>query len=97
MLKYYFESAYDFRGNKKDYSHLFEGLAISSAGDKYSRHQGKYPVISLSLKSGKQDEYDNCLSQLKYVIAEEFRQTQHIYLMTGVLSDDEIKKHLKHI
>ena len=86
MLKYYFEAAYDFRGNKKDYSHLFEGLAISEAGDKYSRHQGKYPVISLSLKSGKQDEYDNCLSQLKYVIAEEF--DRHAYILDDrVLSD----------
>ena len=88
MLKYYFEAAYDFRGNKKDYSHLFEGLAISEAGDKYSRHQGKYPVISLSLKSGKQDEYDNCLSQLKYVIADEFRRHRYI-LNDDTLSDDE--------
>lgn len=49
MLKYFFEDAYDWRGNKQDYLELFADTEIVKAGDAYLKHMGKYPVISLTL------------------------------------------------
>ena len=46
MLQYYFENL------KKDDAHIFEGLKIMEAGDRYLGHQNKYPVIKMSLKNG---------------------------------------------
>ena len=38
MLKYFFEDAYDWRGNKLDYSELFADTEIVKAGDTYLKH-----------------------------------------------------------
>lgn len=55
MLQYFFEDRYSiFDESKQDNSYLFEGLDIMRAGDRYTSHMGKYPVINLSLKSAKQ-------------------------------------------
>lgn len=65
MLKYYFEKAYDENGSETDNSSLFENLEIMNAGERYTKHMGEYPVISLSLKSAKQPNWDwayNCLT-----------------------------------
>ena len=51
MLRYFFE-----QGNHNN-SEPFRGLKIMEAGEKYLSHMGKYPVISLSLKSMKQHSY----------------------------------------
>lgn len=56
MLKYYFENVTDLDGERPDYGSLFQGLQIMDAGEKYVRHQGRYPVIFLSLKSAKRIE-----------------------------------------
>ena len=61
MLKYFFEDGYDLRGNKEDYKHLFDGMKIMEAGERYTKHMGKYPVISLTLKSGKQSTLESSM------------------------------------
>ena len=38
-------------------SHLFEGLQITHCGEDYLKHQGQYPVISLTLKDLKESNY----------------------------------------
>ena len=48
------------------------------AGDAYTGLMGQYPVISLSLKSGKQATFENSMAMLKRRIAEEFRRHQYI-------------------
>ncbi|MDR2693811.1 MAG: AAA family ATPase [Chitinispirillales bacterium] len=48
MLKCFFEDTAPLNG--KDTRALFNGLKIEDAGDRYLGHQGKYPVIFLSLK-----------------------------------------------
>lgn len=110
MLKYFFEDVYDSRGHKKSYRHLFEGKKIMDAGERYLRHMGQYPVIFLSLKSGKQSAFDSCMSQLRTALAEEF--DRHSYILkekilspkeemlyeayrNETLSFDEYKKSLK--
>lgn len=85
MLRYFFEDARDREGNKKDYSHLFEGLGIMEAGEKYTGHMGKYPVISLSLKSGKQPEFEMAYASLKDEIQQEFQR--HRYVLDGAVLD----------
>ena len=57
MLQYFFEDARDRNGNKQDNTYLFEGLQIMQAGEKYLAFMGQYPVINLSLKSGKQPDF----------------------------------------
>lgn len=54
MLRRFFEDERTQQGERIDNSGLFNGLAISRCGEDVSRHQGRYPVISLSLKSAKQ-------------------------------------------
>ena len=51
MLRYFFEKS------EKDPAELFQGLKIMDAGERYLAHMGKYPVISVSLKSMKQYSY----------------------------------------
>lgn len=79
MLQYFFEDARDDNGVKKDYSHLFEGLNISKAGEKYTSYMGQYPVINLSLKSGKQPNFKLALVALTEDIAYEYRRHFYIY------------------
>ena len=88
MLQYFFEDAYDFRGNKEDYRHLFDGLQIMDAGERYTRHMGKYPVISLTLKSGKQSNFQSCMQELRNYFALEFDRHQYI-LQGDALSEEE--------
>ena len=92
MLKYFFEDAYDFRGNKKDNRHLFDGLKIMDAGEKYTRHMGQYPVISLTLKSGKQATFGSAMKQLCEMIAMEFKRHKYV-LLDNVLSESDKKKY----
>ncbi len=42
MLRYFFEDAYDFKGNKQDFRYLFDGLKIMDEGERYTRHMGQY-------------------------------------------------------
>ena len=58
MLQYFFEDARENDGRKRDNRSLFEGLRIMEEGEKYLSKFGKYPVISLSLKSAKQPNFE---------------------------------------
>ena len=110
MLQYYFEDAYDKRGNKKDYSYLFEDKKIAKEEEKYKKHMGQYPVISLTLKSGKQATFEGCMTALKNNLADEFERHSYILkdcvmtarkrerfeaCMDGEASIDEYKDSLK--
>lgn len=55
MLRTFFEQQTDQIGAVIDNSHYFEGMKILQAGEQYTCHMGQYPVISLSLKSAKQE------------------------------------------
>ena len=66
MLRYFFEMG------TADNSGLFRGLKIMEAGEKYLTHMGKYPVISISLKSMKQYSYELSFEMLKKAVEGEF-------------------------
>ena len=79
MLQYYFEDRRDeLTGEKIDNSYLFEGLNIESAGEKYTKDIGKYPVINLSLKSAKQGSLDLAFQCIREEISNEFKRHKYI-------------------
>lgn len=81
MLRRFFEDERTPDGEKIDNRHLFEGLAIMEAGKNYLAHMGQYPVISLSLKSTKQDDFRLAYTMLKREIVAEF--SRHQYVLCG--------------
>ena len=79
MLRYFFEDTRDASVNEEN-RRLFDGLAIADAGEEYTAHMQKYPVITLTLKSAKQGDFDTAYMMLKKEIAEEFlRHGQVLY------------------
>ena len=78
MLQYFFEDARDDKGGKLDHSYLFEGLRIMEAGEQYLAHMGQYPVINLTLKGGKQPDFDLAYEMLKRQIAYEYMRHSYI-------------------
>lgn len=82
MLQYFFEDRYnEVTGEKEDKSYLFKGLNIEGAGEEYTSYMGQYPVINLSLKSGKQPTFQLTYESLKDEIIKEF--TRHRYILSG--------------
>ena len=84
MLQYYFEKT------DEDNSYLFDNLNISKQDEKYKGYQGQFPVISLSLKSMKQDNFEDAFEIFKRMISKEFNR--HSYLLTSEKVSDEDKK-----
>ncbi|MDE7297947.1 MAG: AAA family ATPase, partial [Lachnospiraceae bacterium] len=91
MLRTFFEDERDVDGNKIDNRHYFEGKKIEACGGGYLEKQGKYPVVSLTLKSAKQGTYELAYDNLKDSISEEFRRHRYV-CADGVLQEDEIQK-----
>ena len=83
MLRYFFEKS------EQDNRHLFQNLKIVEAGEKYTSQLGKYPVISVSLKSAKQRSFQSAHRQLKNELINEF--IRHSY----VLNDAKLPAPLK--
>ncbi|MBR1624044.1 MAG: AAA family ATPase, partial [Pseudobutyrivibrio sp.] len=89
MLRTFFEDERDRDGNKIDNSRYFQGRRILLEGsDDIRAMMGKYPIIKLSLKSGKQMDFYNSFMILRKEIIGEF--TRHLYLYNSDnLSDSE--------
>lgn len=73
MLRTFFEKT------AADTSVYFKDKAIWQQGEKYTCHQGKYPVIFFSLKDIKAKSWDTSLALLKRIIRAEF--ARHIELL----------------
>jgi len=83
MLQRFFEKT------DEDNVYLFDGLNISQAGEKYMQHQGQYPVISLSLKSMKQPNYDLSFYTFRYMIRSEFGRHIEVLQSDQLLPEDK--------
>lgn len=80
MLKYFFEMEIDSKTHEAaDNSSLFDGLNIMSAGEEYTKHMGKYPVVFISLNTMKQMHFESAVSMLIDGLAEEYKQHKYIY------------------
>lgn len=86
MLKYYFEDTGNAEKNQKN-AELFKGLAIMEAGEAYTALMGQYPVIMLTMKSAKQDNFEIAYACLREAIAEEF--DRHEETVLGQLKNPE--------
>lgn len=87
MVRRFFEDERTAGGEKIDNGSLFDGLAISGAGEAYLSMQQQYPVINLSLKSAKQPDYQLAYAMLKKRISQEF--DRHRYVLEGALSEKD--------
>jgi hypothetical protein len=65
MLRYFFEKTEDSNAD------IFEGLFISEQPE-IMAHQGRYPLIYLTFKDVKEMTWENCLYQLRLLLASEF-------------------------
>lgn len=66
MLKYFFEIGND--------QAIFKGLEISKDKELCDQYQGKFPVISVSLKGAKAGNYEDAKAMMKYIMAAESRR-----------------------
>ncbi len=86
MLRCYFEKS------EKDNGYLFEGLSISNEGEDYKKHLGKYPVIMLNFKEGKQDSFETSCFMLKKNISKEYLRHSKI-LESEALTKSEVDEY----
>ena len=68
MLSYFFDI-------EESHKHLFEGLAVAQDDEMMSQHQGKYPVIDLSFKDEKADDYPAAIRGMAQLLYREW--TRH--------------------
>ena len=71
MLKYFFDIQ-----NSEINRKLFDGLAISKT--EYMAEQGQYPVIYFSFKDLKKKTWEECFSELKYIVSNIFKDFRFI-------------------
>lgn len=81
MLRTFFEQEMNGNGEIVDNSAYFEDTMIANEGEAYSKHMGKYPVITLSLKSAKQPDFEMAYQCMVQDIAYEY--DRHSYVLCG--------------
>jgi hypothetical protein len=81
MLKYFFTL-----DNAKENRTLFTGLAIEKT-ELFEKHQGKYPVVFLSLKSCKGKSFEEIYKNAKDVISKLYQT--HSYLLDSLTENEK--------
>lgn len=79
MIRTFFEREIAADGAAVDNRRYFEGTKIMGTEDKYLGHMGKYPVISMSLKSARQPDYHMAYESLVDEIIKEY--VRHNYIL----------------
>src|SRR5215813_11167518 len=84
MLQYFFAA----QAYGRTTQGLFDGLKIAALGESYMQHQGKYPVIFLTLKEVRDHHFSTILEKLGELIRRTYQE--HSYVLEGnVLSSEE--------
>jgi hypothetical protein len=83
MLQCFFEKT------EKSKRNLFDGLKISKESN-IMTHQGQYPIIYLTFKDVKQNNWDDCYDKVRKVISSEFSRHKYLY-ESDALSEFEKK------
>ncbi len=81
MIRRFFENEITEKGEKVDNGYLFDGLKITECGEEIMKHQQRYPVIFLTLKSAKQPDFEMAYACLIDEICKEFQR--HSYVLAG--------------
>lgn len=92
MLKTFFEKELNEAGEEIDNRHYFHDMKIMSGGADIVSYMGRYPVISFSLKSARQPDFEMAYQVLTEQIAGEFRRHSYV-LKIDLFTEDEIKKY----
>lgn len=77
MIRFYFENTGSLAENEANQA-LFKDLQIMGQGERYTREMSSYPVISLSLKSSKQPDWELAYGCLKEEIGREYQRHQAV-------------------
>ncbi|MCM1203341.1 MAG: AAA family ATPase [Bacteroidales bacterium] len=93
MLQYFFEDARNDAGEKQNNTYLFDGLQIMEAGEQYLSHMEQYPVINLTLKGGKQPDFELAYVMLKRQIANEYKR--HMFILKGDMLEADRERYYK--
>ncbi|SEA02315.1 PD-(D/E)XK nuclease superfamily protein [Pseudobutyrivibrio sp. ACV-2] len=78
MLQTFFEDERDSQGDKVNNERYFHNMKIMEAGPEIISRMGQYPVIRMSFKSAKQDDFDTAFLKIREEIISEFKR--HSYL-----------------
>ena len=89
MLRCFFEKS------GEDPAVLFSGTKILEAGEQYLSHMGRYPVISLSLKSMKQPSPELSLAMLKKAVGAEFSRHWQAVHDSGKLTGAALERYVR--
>ena len=89
MLRCFFEKS------GEDPAVLFSGTKILEAGEQYLSHMGRYPVISLSLKSMKQPSPELSLAMLKKAVGAEFSRHWQAVHDSGKLTEAALERYVR--
>ncbi len=88
MLQHFFSASLD---NKPTYD-LFKNLEISKYPQYVSRYQGKYPVISLTFKDIKSDNFEDAFLDLLELIRQVYSEHENIALSESSPLSDRDKR-----
>lgn len=88
MIRVFFEKS------TEDTSVYFRDKAIWKCGEEYRKHQGKYPVIFLSLKDVKFDSWEATLDKIGALLQAEFGRHQEL-LKSSRIADYEKEYFIK--
>jgi hypothetical protein len=94
MLKYFFEDTGNSEKNEEN-KRLFDGLNIMGTGEEYTKHMCNCPVISITLKSAQQDNFQFAYDQIVNEISGEFGR--HRNLLESILLSENEKQTFKKI
>ncbi len=89
MLRTFFEQEIDRDGRVVDNRHYFDGTRIAAAGEAFTSRMGQYPVISLSLKSAKQPNFEAAYTRLREEIAGEYKRHRYLLQSDHILQKDK--------
>ena len=67
-----------FEKTDEDNAYLFDRLEVSKAGEKVMAYQGKYPVVTLSLKGMKMNAFEDAIRQFGWMLSQEFHRHSEI-------------------
>lgn len=84
MLRVFFEIS------EEDTSIYFKDKAIWKCGGKYTKHQGKYPVIFLTFKDVKFDSWEATLGKIRGILQAEFGR--HMELLESEMTGEYEKE-----
>jgi hypothetical protein len=87
MIKTFFEMELDNDVKQIDNRYYFDGMKIMETGDEYLKHMGRYPVISMSLKSARQPNFQMAYESLVDEIIKEY--IRHKYILDSECLTEE--------